>query len=71
MINKIKNLQDQLKHLLFVLIGMLKTSLSKSMYLPLNENANDTADLLNQVQSIYSKFWNEGKEVSNKMRKIR
>ncbi|CAI2381910.1 unnamed protein product [Moneuplotes crassus] len=69
--NKIHLIENQFKQFLQVFIGVLKTSLAKSVYIPNNEHVNDTASYLNQVESIYSKFSNCSQKDLHKIPKIK
>jgi len=67
MINKIKTLQEQLKQLWVVFIGLLKTSLSKAFSIPSNQSRGDTAEILNQIYSIYTTFCNADQDKLDKI----
>lgn len=63
---KIHLLERQLKNLLQVIMGIMKTSLAKSVQFPKNESVNDTADILNQLESIFTKFSQDSDKINRK-----
>ena len=64
-------MQEQIKHLLVVLLDMLKNDLNKGAKVPEHQEANHTANLLNQVYSIYLWVMNKNEHDVSKVFKAK